>query len=416
MRPKAKASLCMIGGNVSLVQLSAKSPELLYAYSINQIVAIAGAGTLTDGSVCSHELRQYLAELDAARLFAHIDFCLSNSFEKSGHVLQDLVNELGRRLDYDVENGLYQGKVSQIGYDGIWTAPDGHSIVVEVKTTDAYRINLDSGAAKYRRLLIEASKVTEKSSILIVVGRQDTGDLEAQIRGSRHAWDARIISTDALVKLVELKVNSDEDETTEKIRNLLVPFEYTRLDNIIDVMFAAAKDASSSAIEGEPIETALTDEVADISYKQEHTPKAVLDAIRSRAIAALGQRESTTMIAHKRAQFWSGDKTARAVCPVSKKYKTGGYWYAFHPHQKVFLADAKKGYLLLGCLDSDVAYAIPFSVVDQLLPYLNVTENEDRKYWHIHLQPSELGGYQLLVPKKSEKLSMQSFELKLSET
>jgi hypothetical protein len=400
---------------VSLVQLSAKSPELLYGYSINQIVAIAGNGALTDNSECSKELRQYLSELNAERLFKHIDYCLSNSFEKSGHVLQDLVNELGQRLDYEVQNGLYHGKHGQIGFDGIWTAPNGHSIVVEVKTTDTYRINLDSGAAKYRRQLIEAGKIGEQSSILIVVGRQDTGDLEAQIRGSRHAWDARIISTDALMKLVDLKVNSDEDETTEKIRNVLVPFEYTRLDNIIDVMFAAAKDVGAAAIDSELPELSPSgEESADVVYKQEHTPKAILDAVRNRAIASLGLREATPLVAHKRAQFWSGDKTTRVVCPVSKKYESGGYWYAFHPHQKAFLSDAAQGYLLLGCIDSDVAYALPLSFVEGLLPYLNTTENGDRTYWHIHLQPSEIG-YQILIPKKSQRLSLQDYALTLAK-
>jgi hypothetical protein len=400
---------------VSLTQLSAKSPELFYQYTIKQLVAFAGDGTLADGSACSKEFRDYLKELPAEKLFAHVEFCLSNVFDKNGFVLQDLVNELGRRLDYEVENGLYQGRQGQIGWDGIWTAPNGHSIVVEVKTTDVYRINLDSGAAKYRRKLIDANKISEKSSILIVVGRQDTGDLEAQIRGSRHAWDARIISTEALVKLVELKVSSDEDETTEKIRNLLVPFEYTRLDNIIDVMFAAAKDVGASTIEEEPpSETVSADGDEDISYKQEHTPKTVLDEIRKDAVTALAQREGVSLIAHKRAHFWSGDKAVRAVCPVSKRYPSGGYWYAFHPHQKSFIAEATKGYLLLGCLDSDVTYALPSKVVEELLPYLNTTEKENRIYWHIHLQPSDDRSYQLLVPKKNQKLNMKQFEIKIA--
>ncbi len=48
----------------------------------------------------------------------------------------------------------------------------------------------------------EAEAVPIKSSILIVVGRQDTGDLEAQVRGSRHAWEIRLISVDALLQLM----------------------------------------------------------------------------------------------------------------------------------------------------------------------------------------------------------------------
>ena len=36
--------------------------------------------------------------------------------------------------------------------------------------------------------------VIPDSSMLIVVGGEDTGDLEAQIRGSRYAWDIRLVS------------------------------------------------------------------------------------------------------------------------------------------------------------------------------------------------------------------------------
>ena len=58
---------------------------------------------------------------------------------------------------------------------------------MEVKTTDTYRIDLDT-LAGYRRALIQGGSITEeRASLLIVVGREDTGDLEAPIRGSRHA-------------------------------------------------------------------------------------------------------------------------------------------------------------------------------------------------------------------------------------
>jgi hypothetical protein len=42
-------------------------------------------------------------------------------------------------LDYTIENGLYQGKQNAIGHDGIWRLPQGRALVIEVKTTDAYR-------------------------------------------------------------------------------------------------------------------------------------------------------------------------------------------------------------------------------------------------------------------------------------
>ena len=120
-------------------------------------------------------------------------------------------------------------------------------IVVEVKATDAYRISLDTIAA-YGDKLIANSEVFSPSSILIVVGREDTGELEAQVRGSRHAWDIRLISADALIKVVQLKEDTDAPDTGRKIRSLLAPMEYTRLDQMIDVMFTTAKDVETAAV------------------------------------------------------------------------------------------------------------------------------------------------------------------------
>ncbi len=183
-----------------LIELWQRSADIVLKYNIKQIVSSAGDGVLSDSTECSKELRHYLNNIPTEKLFEHVDYCLESSFDRSGYVLQDIVNELGRRLDYVVSDGLYQGRINKIGFDGIWTAPDGWSIVLEIKTTDAYRINLDA-IAQYRTKLIESGDITARSSMLIVVGRSDTGDLEAQIRGSRHAWDTRIISLDALTNL-----------------------------------------------------------------------------------------------------------------------------------------------------------------------------------------------------------------------
>jgi hypothetical protein len=82
--------------------------------------------------------------------------------------------------------------------------------------------------------------------IALVVGRQDTGDLEAQVRGSRHAWTVRIISADALLK------ESTELASAAKIHELLIPFEYTRLDKIIEIAFTVAEEASEAVEEQAP--------------------------------------------------------------------------------------------------------------------------------------------------------------------
>jgi hypothetical protein len=155
---------------VPLVELWKSSPATVAQFTIEQVVTTAGDGILRDASLSSRELRTFLSEVPSEKIFEYIDGCLTRGFTKSGAVLQDLINELGRRLDYEVENGLYQGRSNAVGFDGMWRAPDGHVLIVEVKTSDAYRINLDTIAA-YKEALIGDEKVTKKSSILIVVGR-----------------------------------------------------------------------------------------------------------------------------------------------------------------------------------------------------------------------------------------------------
>jgi hypothetical protein len=186
------------GAPLSILTIWKTSQELLHEKSVKQIIAIAGDGKLTDGSATSQEFRAFLAEVPSEQLARYANECLSDSFQDSGLVLQDIVNEVGRRLGFGVTYGRYRGKTGAIGNDGLWALPNEHKIVVEVKTTDAYRIDLNV-VAQYRKELFREGKATEESSsILVVVGRKDTGDLEAQIRGSPYAWDMRLISVDGL--------------------------------------------------------------------------------------------------------------------------------------------------------------------------------------------------------------------------
>ena len=93
-----------------------------------------------------------------------------------------------------------------------------------------------------RMTMASSGKYIENSSILIVVGREDTGDLESQVRGSRYAWNIRIISTDALIQLLKLKETFNDAKTILQITELLKPREYTRVDKLIDLIFETSKD------------------------------------------------------------------------------------------------------------------------------------------------------------------------------
>lgn len=388
------------GLQMPLLSLWSSNPEAVTALSIEQIVSTAGDGKLLDDSECSDELRTFLSQVPSERLAAYADHCLSAAFQKSGFVLQDIVNELGRRLEYAVSGGRYQGKSNAIGNDGLWRLAGQHDVLVEVKTTDAYRVALDT-IAGYRDRLREAKQILDSSSILLVVGREDTGELEAQIRGSRHAWDMRLISVDALLRLVRLKESADSPETIEKIRSILRPMEYTRLDNLIDVIFTAATD----------VEPPPGGNGEDGGF--EFTDPKLLQTKRDQIVAGVARRLGIKLVRKSRALFWDAGHLVRVACTVSKRYTkkaAAPYWYAYHPGWDDFLGQAPGSQLVLGCMDLPFSFAIPLEVVREHLNELNTTTKDDgTSYWHVKILEPQPGKYLLQMPRSGMHIPLEPY-------
>src|SRR3977135_2544907 len=138
---------------MSLVELWSISRAQLEGKQVRQIIAFAGLGQLTDGGAGALDFREFFGLVPTKHLLRYADECLNESFPGSGFALQDVVNQIGRRLGYTVTDGRYRGTTNQVGFDGLWKFPDDHTVVIEVKTTDAYRIDLGK-IATYRRELI----------------------------------------------------------------------------------------------------------------------------------------------------------------------------------------------------------------------------------------------------------------------
>jgi hypothetical protein len=304
-------------------------------------------------------------------------------------VLQDVVNELGKRLGCEVERGLYRGKQSAIGFDGIWRFPDRYAIVVEVKTTDAYNISLGK-VASYRSELIKSGKIDDKSSVLIVVGRKDTDSLEAQVRGSRHGWDIRMISADKLLKLVQIKEAADSKETIQKIRTVLTPLELTKVDFIVDLLATTAADIGESASPEEEPEVL----VGAGKKEKKFTPVAFHDEVVNRVKRALG----VELTKETRSLYASPGKSISVRAVVSKSHPAGpntGYWYAFHRDYQDPLEEYKKSYIAFGCGSAEKILLFDLSEFVRWLPKLNTTEREDRMYWHVIFLENEHGKIEL---------------------
>ncbi len=363
---------------MSLLKLWEDSKGQFKNKHVQQIIAFAGDGKLRDGNTSCDEFRSFLSAVPSSLLQRYAENCLNDAFSESGLALQDIINQVGDRLGYEVTFGRYRGATGHIGFDGLWKLPDGHSIVVEVKTTDAYRINLNT-IAGYRKSLIKRDLISDTdSSTLIVVGRKDTDDLEAQIRGSKYAWDMRLISVDALIRLMLLKQEVEDPNIIKRISDILIPREFTKLDEIIEILFTTAEDIKEPELEGE------TETIGNGTKEARFHPVSFHEA----CIQKIESKLKTTFIKKTRSTYTSSNNTISLVCAVSKEYeKRDGkkFWFAFHPHQKEFLEKSDNSFVAFGCGSSELLILLPSPEFISLLDGLNITEKPERYYWHVHI-------------------------------
>lgn len=369
---------------MSLTQLWKNDPNQIEKKNLHQIISFAGEGKLKDNNSTSIEFREFIQQIPSDLLCGYLDSCLENGFQDSGFALQDLVNQVGERLGFTVQYGRYRGTKAHSNEDGLWCFPNGHKVIIEVKTTDTYRIETDK-IADYRKNLIRQGALEEsQSSILVIVGRQDTGELEAQIRGSRHAWDIRIISVNALKRLLRLRESVDNPQIIVKICEILIPREFTRLDEIIDIAFFAVEETKTEEISVD--ETFFEKEKPELVAQSAAITKPV--SFHDTCIEAFRKKRGLQLIKQSKSFYISADKSLHIVCAVSKNYNikdVPSFWFAFHPHQKNFLEEAATGFLLLGCGSSDIVLSIPIEKILSWLESLWTTEQNSRMYWHLRM-------------------------------
>ncbi|MCS5707048.1 hypothetical protein NZK27_12720 [Synechococcus sp. FGCU-3] len=372
---------------MTLVQIWKENPGQIRGKRVDQIIGFAGDGKLGDGNSAPAEFRDFLSRIPGELVRQYANDCLENAFKDSGFALQDIVNEVASRLGFQVESGRYRGVRNEIGFDGIWTAPNSHSIVVEVKTTDAYRLPIET-VATYRRRLISSGKIAEDhSSILIVVGREDTGELEAQIRGSRHAWDVRLISIDAFLRLLKIKQDLASPLAEEKIRAVLIPREYTRVDEIIDLVFSAAEDILDEAPDG--LEDSGDDGSGSLDGHKLEKVREKPVSFNLACVEKIAHSFGVDLVKQSRIVYGDIDSGLTITCAVSKEYGHGagtGYWFAFHRHQLERLSSAPVAFACFGCGSPARVAVLPLDFIRSQLDGMNQTmRDEGQLYWHIQI-------------------------------
>jgi hypothetical protein len=138
------------------------------------------------------------------------------------------------------------------------------------------------------------------------------------------------------------------------------------------------------------------------------TDRELIEEKRRKIVGALARREGVSFIKDG-ALYNTQDGNVRAVCTISKRYGPGRapYWYGYSVPWRDFLLQGNKSFFVLGCMDRNLAYAIPGSEMEKILSGLHRTSG---KHWHIALEENETGDLDI-VGRSGAKVELNKFRL-----
>lgn len=353
---------------------------------ISQIIGIFGDGKFSDGNETSEELRHFLSQVSKEHLKTYATQCVNEKFDGNGFALQDIVNELGKRLGFDIEHGRYRGVPGKPGHDGLWLAKNGgHSFVVESKVTDSFPIK-GNELSEYREKLIEEKRIgKQNSSILLVYGRGDRERLVSQLIGSAVFASIQVVSAAGLFDLLDIKENI-EKYGVRTVHDLLKPV--LTVEKSIDFVRACMGQEIKPAKKTEPPESARKDKVA-------FSDKSVSDADYEYWSGVVSKKMGVDLHKKKGVLYDSGDNKVGVVIMVSKSYKAGKgkrfFWYGVHPKHLDALSHYKNRSFAFGCGRKESVYVLPVAEFENIKDSLGTTDTGKRMYWHVKIYETDDG-------------------------
>lgn len=198
-------------------------------------------GEFKDGSQASEKFRELLRdeETTVESIEDWMREVLEGSQAYHNRALQDIINNIGERLGFEVVYGPYSGKSGEIAYDGWWKSPgtddkkDTH-LIVESKKSTTYTIDPNQ-IGGYMEKLAEQEGIDPKTIYgLYVVGGEDPKSMVTLIRGSQYRDRVRVITSDSLLRL--LKIQEKSGLTHDKVSDILLPIDAVNVGELVGLI------------------------------------------------------------------------------------------------------------------------------------------------------------------------------------
>ncbi len=270
--------------------------------SLKQVLDLVGQLDDSRGEDSPRErFRSFLKENvnEVGQIRDYVRDCLATSGDQYNRALQDLVNHIGRFLNFEVTFGRYRGIQGEIAFDGHWISPTGFHIVVEVKTTDVYAVNT-AVLVGYVDELISKQEIPDWDHALglYVIGRPapEIRQLENAVIAEKRTNQLRIISVESLLSLAEIMTQYDVSH--EDILGILRPSRPT-IDPVVSLMasLVAQREVPEPEEEQMPTEELPTEAepaycwLTPVKSDEEQTAEEIVQTlVGQEGIYAFGER------------------------------------------------------------------------------------------------------------------------------
>jgi hypothetical protein len=134
--------------------------------------------------------------------------------------------------------------------------------------------------------------------------------------------------------------------------------------------------------------------------------------LKREATSAFAQQRGTTLQQLTNSYFEDRTGSLRVVCTFSSRYERKGkrkYWFGYHETWNTWLEGARESFLILGCIDTRICFALPLQFIRTQLPHLRSTGTGKDKYWHIDIVDLPNQPNLLDIPRLAQALKLSDF-------
>ncbi len=152
------------------------------------------------------------------------------------------------------------------------------------------------------------------------------------------------ISIESLLRL-KLKEEFEDPAIVQRIHNILIPREFTKLDEIIELLFSAATDLRPEVSEADHVS-----QPGDVEAAEEDETSAA--TFSDASLKRIEQQLGVSLQRQTRSSVSSANGDAVVICKASRTYAdraSHAYWFGFYEFQMDMITAASAGFAALQC-------------------------------------------------------------------